>query len=236
MSKSDDSRYLDEEKKLLYTANNLCKRALEGFNNTKILEAQGGLTPLVISGYTTARSKLTQALLFGNTEACAPLSYFNQEGIGGVKSPYNQKLFLAIGSKLGNQKCTIALTKLQNNNYDVEKEANIWINHITHIRNLDQEITNTELTAITIFLKNDLIKHGIGLGVYDAHILIVKSETEIAETFVPAPAPKQSNYYDPHHNYTTTTTTNTYIPPEQPKQSVKPMGQHPQEKEGCEIC
>ena len=237
MSKSNTDHYFDDDKKDLYTANNYYKYALSGFNNTNTLKEQQGLTPLVIAGYTTARGQLTKALLFGKIEACAGLALFNQQGIGGPTSPYNQKLFLVIGSKCGNQACVQALAKLQNNNYDVEKEANIWVNHInTYKRDLNKEITTPELAASSSFLEDELKKNNISLEAYNAHILITKTKEEVAETFVPPPAPKQSNYYDPHYNKNTTTTTNTYIPPEQPKQSVKPTGQHPQEKEGCEIC
>ncbi|HJD55072.1 MAG TPA: hypothetical protein LFW21_00070 [Rickettsia endosymbiont of Pyrocoelia pectoralis] len=83
MSKTDGGRYLDKDKTLLYTANNLYKQALQGFNNTKILETHENLTPLVKGGYIAARSELTQALLFGKFEACSGLALFNQQGIGG---------------------------------------------------------------------------------------------------------------------------------------------------------
>lgn len=236
MSKSDEGRYLDKNKTILRTANNLYKEGLEGFKSTNMLkEINGGITPLVLSGYNIARSELTEALLFGKIDACAGLALFNQTGIGGSISPYNQKLFLTIGSKFEHPACIQALKNLQNNNCDVEKEANIWVNHInTYKIDLNKEITIKDIQLVEMTLGNALLKNDIRLDAYNAHIHITKSEEEIAETFVPPPAPKQANYYDPYHNKTTTT--NTYIPPEQPKQFVKPTGQHPQEKEGCEIC
>lgn len=247
MSKSEDHFYLDKNKTILCTATNLGKEALEGFNTTNTLKALQGLTPLVLENYSIARNDLFEALLFGNTNVCAMLSYFNQEGIGGPKSPYNQKLFLVIGSNLGNQKCTAALEKLPNN-CNVQQEANIWIACINIVKatlkklhqgaeiTLDTPLTTADLVYAEGTLKSLLLQQRASLDAYNAHINITRSETEVAETFVPPPAPKQANYYDTHHTTATTTTTNIYIPPEQSKQSVKPMGQHPQEKEGCEIC
>ncbi|AAY61293.1 hypothetical protein RFEPED_0410 [Rickettsia felis str. Pedreira] len=216
MSKSDASRYLDENKTILCTANNLYKRALEGFNDTNILKEQQGLTHLVMSGYTVARSQLTKALLFGKIDACAGLALFNQQGIGGPVSPYNQKLFLTIGSKFGHPACIQALKNLQNNNCDVEKEANIWVNHInTYKIDLNKEITIKDIQLVDLTLGNALLKNDIRLDTYNAHIHITKTKEEITEAFVPPPAPKPANYYDPHYNKntTTTTTTNTYVPP-----------------------
>ena len=110
MSKPDEGRYLDKNKTILRTANNLYKEGLEGFKSTNMLkEINGGITPLVLSGYNIARSELTEALLFGKIDACAGLALFNQTGIGGSISPYNQKLFLTIGSKFEHPACIQAL-------------------------------------------------------------------------------------------------------------------------------
>ncbi|KJV81222.1 hypothetical protein RHORCCE3_0404 [Rickettsia hoogstraalii str. RCCE3] len=129
-----------------------------------------------------SKSKLTNALLFGKIEACAGLAYINREGLGGSKNPYNEKLFLVIGSKLGNQSCMQTLAQLQNNNYDVEKEATIWANHInTYKRDLDKEITTQELAASQIFLKNELIKNSIGLNAYNSNINVTKSEASLPD-------------------------------------------------------
>lgn len=233
MSKSDSSNI----KIRVYTANSLYKQGLEGFKNTNILKEQQGTTPLVIAGYTAARSQLTEALLFGNTESCAALSYFNQEGIGGVKSQYNQKLFLTIGSKLRNQKCTSTLTNLQNNNCDVEREANIWVNHInTYKRDLDKEITTPELAASSTFLENALKQNNISLEAYNNHILIVKSKEEIAASYNPPPTPKPAaNHYDPYSYNKNTTSPTYYTTPEQQKYNTKPLGDIKSEKSTCDI-
>lgn len=200
MSKSVDNA-------ISYTANNYYKYALEGFNNANMLKNQQGLTPLIIANYTTARSQLTEALLFGKIEACAGLALFNQQGIGGPANPYNQKLFLTIGSKFENEACKQALAQLQNNNYNVEKEADIWVKHInTYKRDLDKEITTSELATSHIFLKNELVKNSIGLDAYNSNINVTKTREEIAA----------SSEYD--HNITTP----YYTPSETPK-PIKPV-------------
>ncbi|KJV81221.1 hypothetical protein RHORCCE3_0403 [Rickettsia hoogstraalii str. RCCE3] len=57
MSKSDANRYLDDDKKDLYTANNYYKYALQNMNNVTISKAQqGDLTPLAIANCTVKAS------------------------------------------------------------------------------------------------------------------------------------------------------------------------------------
>jgi|GEM_PF-4319570 len=215
MSKSDANRYLDDEKKYLCTANNLLKFALQGFRDTNILEEQQGSPHLTMAGYTAARSQLTKALLFGKIEACAGLALFNQQGIGGPINLYNQKLFLTIGSKFEHPACKQTLAQLQNNNYNVEKEANIWVNHIQHKRDLDKEITTSELAINSNFLADDLKKSGVSLDAYNAHILIVKPKEEIAENY---------NYNYPQAASTTANSAEIDANEEEIKEEMKILG------------
>ena len=215
------SIYLDEEKTILCTANNLYKLSLKVYNETQMLKEERGLTPAIEAIYITSRSQLTKALLFGKIEACAGLALYNQQGIGGSASPYNQKLFLTIGSKLGDQACKKGLTLLQNNNLNVEQEANIWVNHINkYKRGLDEVIQIEEISTSSIFLENDLKKYGVDLDAYNSHFRIYKANEEIAadHNYTPPPQPKQTaGYGDPHYNKNTTGT--TY---EQPKYAPAP--------------
>lgn len=195
MSKSDNHCYLDKNETIIYTANNLHNSALEFFNNIRNIEQNQGVTALVTKGYIAARIELTQSLLFGKIEACIGLAVFNQRGIGGPISRYNEKLFLTIGSKLGNQLCKQTLTQLSNNNYNVEQEANIWANHInTYKRDLNTEITTPELSASSIFLKNDLKNDGISLDAYNAHFNILSVDEESETNYTPTPSSAVNQY------------------------------------------
>ncbi|MCC8369162.1 MAG: hypothetical protein LN573_03740 [Rickettsia endosymbiont of Oxypoda opaca] len=226
MAKSDSNRYLDDNKTDLYTANNLYKYALKGFNDTNILKEQQGLTKLAIQGYKIARSQLTDALLFGKVEVCSGLAHFNKEGIGGAKNAYNEKLFLVIGSKLGNETCIKALTTLQNTS-DVEKEATIWVNFINkNKKNPDAKIPTADLVHAEGVLKDMLLNDSINLDAYNSHINITKSNQ--AET-----TPINNT---PHQQTTTTTYHQPSTGENDPyKQPVKPMGQVPEKHHHCEI-
>ncbi|ABE04627.1 Sca4 family protein [Rickettsia bellii] len=195
MSKSDNHNYLDKNETIICTANNLYKEALEFFNNIRNIEQNQGVTALVKKGYIAARIELTQSLLFGKIEACSGLAVFNQQGIGGPISPYNQKLFLVIGSKLGYQACKQALAQLPNNNYNVEQEANVWVNHInTYKRDLNKEITTPELSASSIFLKNDLKKNNISFDAYNTHFNILSIDEELETNYTPTPSSSVNQY------------------------------------------
>ncbi|WP_341792898.1 hypothetical protein [Rickettsia endosymbiont of Ceutorhynchus obstrictus] len=224
MAKSDSNRYLDDNKTDLYTANNLYKYALKGFENTNILKEQQGLTKLAIDGYKIVKWRLTEALLFGKAEAAAALAYMNREGLGIEKNLYQDKLFVSIGNKLGDATCRDLITKRDYSN--VEKEANIWVNFIkSNKRNPDAEIPTADLVYAEGVLKDMLLNNSIKLDAYNSHIDIIKLD-QAETTHAPnIPHPQTTTAYhqpyarenDPHHS------------------PVKPMGQNADKHSHCDI-
>lgn len=88
---------------------------------------------------------LQESLLFGKAESAAGLAFLYQHGLGVTQDEYAYKLFIAIGSKLGDTETQRLF--LAGKDYSmVEKEANVWVKIIKEIGkkypNKDNEITD----------------------------------------------------------------------------------------------
>ncbi|WP_417904469.1 hypothetical protein [Candidatus Tisiphia endosymbiont of Micropterix aruncella] len=77
----ETANYIDSEKKLLKTANNLYDYAVIQIGKTEIVQEKYGL-PRAAEFYKTISSDLHEALLFGKAEAAAALAYFHRDGLG----------------------------------------------------------------------------------------------------------------------------------------------------------
>lgn len=145
MAKSKDSpkRYVDPNKTILCTSNNLYNYASEQFDKAEYAKEQVGLVSQVIGGYKAVARCWNESLLFGNATAAAGLAYLYRESLGVEKSEYKDKLYVSVGAKLGDPSCKELLP--QRNHKDVASEAEKWVKSIkditTRYPNKDAEIT-----------------------------------------------------------------------------------------------
>ncbi|WP_375330940.1 hypothetical protein [Candidatus Tisiphia endosymbiont of Oplodontha viridula] len=145
MAKSKDSpkRYVDSNKTILRTSNNLYEYASEQFDKAEGAKEQVGLVSQVIGGYKAVARCWNESLLFGNAAAAAGLAYLYREGLGVEKSEYKDKLYVSIGAKLGDPSCKELLP--QRDHKDVASEAAKWLKAIqvitTRYPNKDAEIS-----------------------------------------------------------------------------------------------
>ncbi len=138
-------RYIDSEKTLLRTANNLYENALTQMSRAETIQKECGL-PKVEKLYQMVNNDLRNALLFGKAESAAALAYLHREGLGVEKNEYKDKLFVAVGAKLGDTTCLNIFKKDATRTYnDVLSEAEQWVNAIKVISekypNKDAEIS-----------------------------------------------------------------------------------------------
>ncbi|WP_341751986.1 hypothetical protein [Candidatus Tisiphia endosymbiont of Piscicola geometra] len=145
MAKSQNypKRYLDSNKTILRTSNNLYDYASEQFDKAEGAKEQVGLVPQVIGGYKVVAGYWHESLLFGKAESAAGLAYLYREGLGVEKSEYKDKLYVSVGAKLGDPSCKELLP--QRDHKDVASEAAKWLKAIqvitTRYPNKDGEIT-----------------------------------------------------------------------------------------------
>ncbi|XVN42668.1 MAG: hypothetical protein RCG15_08865 [Candidatus Rickettsia vulgarisii] len=149
---TDERRYLDTENTILRTPNNLYNSALKvigGIANKAILDK-------IPDAYKLVHSDLLESLTFGKGEAAAGLAYLYRTGSGVQKNEHKDKLFTAIGSKLGDETCKGLVLKRDHG--DVEAEANNWIKTIKEIEkkypNKDAEITFSMSKEVKEKIKN----------------------------------------------------------------------------------
>ncbi len=145
MAKSQNypKRYLDSNKTILRTSNNLYDYASEQFDKAEGAKEQVGLVPQVIGGYKVVAGYWHESLLFRKAESAAGLAYLYREGLGVEKSEYKDKLYVSVGAKLGDPSCKELLP--QRDHKDVASEATKWLKAIqvitTRYPNKDVEIT-----------------------------------------------------------------------------------------------
>ncbi|MFY9589530.1 hypothetical protein [Rickettsia endosymbiont of Halotydeus destructor] len=166
-------------KEKLLTINEGYNRALETLEMLK--EVPAGSRNEFIKDYNNVKIGLSDALLFGKAETCINLAYINREGLHGKKSEYNYKLFLVIGSKLGNNACTKQLSTLHNIN-EVEREASIWVGFIntnTNKKKPDEEITARDISDIRIRLEATLSDNAIKLDTFKEHYWLKSHDDQI---------------------------------------------------------
>lgn len=138
-------RYIDSEKTLLKTANNLYDDALTQMGRAETIQKECGL-PKAVGFYQIINRNLHEALLFGKAEAAAALAYLYREGLGVEKSEYKDKFLVAVGAKLGDPTCLNIFKKDATRVYtDVFSEAKQWVEAIKEIStrypNKDAEIS-----------------------------------------------------------------------------------------------
>lgn len=147
MKKQESHNYIDKEKKILRTANNLYEESLKEINLIPAMEKECSAEK-VAEFYKMIEYNLKDSLLFGKEEAAAGLAYLHRGGLGGETNEHNYKLFMLVGSKLGNEKCT---SRIQGDYSDVEQEANAWVKTIETIaqKYLDKDKEITTAMAVT---------------------------------------------------------------------------------------
>lgn len=145
MAKATDlsKNYIDSNKTVLRTSNNLYEYASEQFDKAEGAKEQVGLVSQVIGGYKAVVGYWRESLLFGKAESAAGLAYLYREGLGVEKSEYKDKLYVSIGAKLGDPSCKELLP--QRDHKDVALEAAKWLKAIqvitTRYPNKDTEIS-----------------------------------------------------------------------------------------------
>ncbi|WP_425361797.1 hypothetical protein [Candidatus Tisiphia endosymbiont of Mystacides longicornis] len=140
----DSYSYIDLDKTLLRTANNLYENALTQIARAETIQKECGL-PKVKKLYQMVSNDLRKALLFGKAESAAALAYLHREGLGVEKNEYKDKLLVAVRAKLGDPTCLNILQKDTTRIYkDVFLEAEQWVKAInvitTKYTNKDAEI------------------------------------------------------------------------------------------------
>lgn len=200
------------------TINEQYDRALEMFSNTQTMQKHEGLTLQNMKRYKLIMIDLSEVLIYGKVDASLALAHIFKEGLAGPKSDYSYKLFLLVGSKLNNTKCTQKLSTLQDIN-EAEKEANIWVSFIrNNNKNYNIKIPLEEMAETRKALGKALLDAKISLEtVYDCFDIIKGKGDNTYNTENP-------NFGIPSYNAS--------LPPEK-KYEVKHTGQPA--KEGCEI-
>lgn len=162
---TENHRYIDEKTGKLKTANNLYQESLTLMSEVRAIHKADGLEKAA-DGYRAIENYLRESLLFGKAEAASGIAYLYKEGLGVEKSEYNSKLFIAIGSKLGDEGCK----NLKKGDFsDVEPEAQAWVNTIKEVGkkypNQDAEITTAMLAESRIKLNQSIKSSNIIEGI-----------------------------------------------------------------------